>query len=418
MKTGAEKMTKRWFLLRLIALLLLSSGCSLGLPAAEVAAPTFSGPPQIRIASPLPDQTFLAGATVIVQARIENAGPDLASISILLDGAVLGARQDPNTSGAAVIPVTMDWPTSSPGQFEIAVEAARANGELARETVSISVIAQAITEFTPGPVEDEASVPQPAQITGENADDAQLASATPFVPRPAVAQATDLPTADASSRIGQATVQAVITVPSNLRAGPGTEFELVGSIAVGEEVEIVSVNSARDWYHIRYGDLGIAWIYSQLLSPAGDVSVLSVETGPAQPTSLPETSLQESRINLVIEDIILQPDPLVCNETGTVSAVIHNIGTEGTASGAWVELTMIHDGTGNNSLRDAIVPHQFPPVPAGAFVTSIAASISSNVYFDDVHRITAAILSEGFFVETDLTDNSAFRTFRLARGNC
>ena len=84
MKVGAEKPAKRWMILTLSALLLLASGCSLGVPAAEVAAPAFAGPPQIRIASPLPDQTFLAGTTVIVQARIENAGPDLARISVLL----------------------------------------------------------------------------------------------------------------------------------------------------------------------------------------------------------------------------------------------------------------------------------------------------------------------------------------------
>ena len=82
---GAARSARRRSRLLLGALLVLLSGCSLGVPSSEDSAPAFAGPPQIQIALPLADQTFLAGSTVIVQARIENAGPDLARISILLD---------------------------------------------------------------------------------------------------------------------------------------------------------------------------------------------------------------------------------------------------------------------------------------------------------------------------------------------
>lgn len=409
MKTGAKTRTRRWLLLTMSSFLLFASGCSLGLPAAEVAAPAFEGAPQIHIASPLPDQTFLAGATVIVQARIENAGPDLARISILLDGTVLGERLNPNPSGAAVIPLTMDWPTSSAGQFQFAVEAVRANGELARETVSIAVVAQPGTEHSPGPAESAAVVGQPGQTSSDGA--------APFVPTPHIPRATEA-TTDASPRIAQATVRAVITVPSNLRLGPGTEFELVGSIAVGEEVDIIGVNSGRDWYHIRYGDVGDAWIYAELLSPSGDVAALNVESGPARPTAIAEAAPPASAINLKIVEIILQPDPLVCNERGEVLVRIENDGAESTPNGAQVGFTMVHVASGSNSLRNNIDPHPFQPVAAGEIVTSVPAAIMSSVYFEEEHRITATIRSEGFFVETDLSDNSSSRTFRLASGNC
>ena len=409
MKGGAETPARRWFWLIIATLLLFPSGCSLGAPAAEVAAPAFEGAPQIHIASPLPEQTFLAGSTVIVQARIENAGPDLARISILLDGAVLGERLNPNPSGAAVLPLTMDWPTSSPGQFEFAVEAARANGELARETVSIAVVAQPGTQQTTGPAESSASAGQPGQASSDNARQ--------FVPTPDIPRAAE-PTTDASTGIGQATVRAVIAVPSNLRLGPGTDFELVGSIAVGEEVDIIGVNPARDWYHIRYGDVGDAWIYAELLSPSGDVAALNVESGPARPTAIAEAAAPASAINLKIVEIILQPDPLVCNERGEVLVRIENDGAEGTPNGAQVGFTMVHVASGSNSLQNNIDPHPFQPVAAGETVTSMPAAIMSNVYFEEEHRITATIRSEGFFAETDLSDNSSSRTFRLASGNC
>ncbi len=409
MNGGAKMWTRRWLLLTWSALLIFASGCSLGAPAAEIPAPAFEGAPLIHIASPLPDQTFLAGATVIVQARIENAGPDLARVSILLDGAVLGERLNPNTSGAAVIPLTMDWPTSSPGQFEFAVEAARADGALARETVSIAVVAQPGSVHTPGPPESAESVTQPDQTGGDDA--------TPFVPTPDIPRATQ-PTADAGAGIGQATIRAVITVPSNLRLGPGTEFDLVGSIAVGDEVDIVGVNSARDWYHIRYGDSGDAWIYSELLNPSGDVASLNVESGPARPTAIAEATAPASAINLKIVEIVLQPDPLVCNEPGEVLVRIKNDGNENTPSGAQVGFSMVHVASGSNSLRNNIDPHPFPAVTAGATVSSIPATIMSNVYFGEEHRITATILSQNFFVETDLSDNSSVKTFTLAQGNC
>ena len=209
--------------------------------------------------------------------------------------------------------------------------------------MNIAVIARSVTEHTPVPAEDTAAVQQPAQITS--------ASATPDVPTPSIPLATDLQTTDESSRIGQASVTAVITVPSNLRQGPGTEFELVGSIAVGEEVAIVGINPARDWYHIRFGDLGDAWIYSELLSPAGDIAQLPVESGPAQPTAVeePVAAEQTSEINLVIDAIIMAPDPLVCNTSGTVSVDIRNIGAQSTAHGAEVAFKMIHVASGNTT---------------------------------------------------------------------
>ena len=73
-----------------------------------------------------------------MQARVENAGPDLARISVLLDDALLGEKVNPNETNAAVLPLTIDWPTSNEGEFIISVLAERGDGSYAREDVSIS----------------------------------------------------------------------------------------------------------------------------------------------------------------------------------------------------------------------------------------------------------------------------------------
>ena len=145
MQSGVASGRINAYRLMLVTVLLVCAGCNLGFPG-EGALATFEGPPVIHIAAPSPNQTFLAGATVIVQARVENAGPDLARISVLLDDALLGEKLNPNETNAAVLPLTIDWPTSNAGEFKISVMAERGDGTLAREDVSILVISKASLE--------------------------------------------------------------------------------------------------------------------------------------------------------------------------------------------------------------------------------------------------------------------------------
>lgn len=48
----------------------------------------------------------------------------------------------------------------------------------------------------------------------------------------------------------------------NLRAGPGTEFEIAGNVAAGEPIEVLYKNPAGDWYQLGNG----AWIAAFLVS--------------------------------------------------------------------------------------------------------------------------------------------------------
>lgn len=59
----------------------------------------------------------------------------------------------------------------------------------------------------------------------------------------------------------------VVSEEANLRAGPGAEYERVGSAAPGERLELVARNSAGDWYQLASG----AWIAAFLVedAPAG-----------------------------------------------------------------------------------------------------------------------------------------------------
>ena len=414
MKSGEATWVIRVPGLVFVALVLLLSSCSLGAPNAEIAPVAYSGPPVIRIASPLPDQTFLSGATVIVQARIENAGPDLARVSMLLDGDVLGEKQDPNPIGAAVVPVTIDWPTRNPGQFEITVTAERGDGSGASESVSISVVLP--------PSDEQAQEPQ--ESVEVSTPEEELVEAT-VVPPPVETEvvSTDMPDVSMTDLpptspplLSSASVAAVIAKPSNLRRGPGTSYELVGSIGVNLEVVIVALNPERDWYHIRYGDQGDAWIYSELVSPSGDLAGVPVESGPA-PAQPATTAPAAGGVNLIIAGIRLEPENLVCNQAGKVYVSIRNEGTEDTAAGGWIAVEDTVPG------RDAVAAQSdpsnpFPTIRAGETITSFPVNISVSAYSEEMHRIVVSIDSGGHIAETNEDDNSGSMDYTLQRGNC
>lgn len=397
-----------------IALVLLLSACSLGVPSAEIAPVEFSGPPVIRIASPLPDQTFLSGATVIVQARIENAGPDLARVTMLLDGVVLGEKQDPNPIGASVVPVTIDWPTSRPGQYEITVAAERGDGSGASESVSISVVLPSADEETQEAPESVA-VGSPAEGTDEaTVVTSPEESAVPGAEGPVVSATAPLP--DSPPALSSRSVAAVIAKPSNLRRGPGTSFELVGSIAVNQEVVIVAVNPGRDWYHIRYGAQGDAWIYSELVSPSGDLAGLPVESGPApaEPATAPPAA---GGVNLVIAGIRLEPENLVCNQAGRVTVSIRNAGTEDTSTGGWIAIEDTIPGRAEPVARSGPA-NPFPTVRSGETITAMPVNITVSAYTEELHRIVVSVDSGGHIAETNENDNSDYKEYTLQRGNC
>lgn len=379
-----------------IALVLSFSACSLGVPSAEVAPVAFSGPPVIQIASPLPEQTFLSGATVIVQARIENAGPDLARVSMLLDGELLGEKQNPNPIGAAVVPVTIDWLTSSPGQYEVTVAAERGDGSAARESVSISVVPPA-EEVVAATV-----VSLPEETAAPSTDAPDISALAPTAARPPA--------------LASSSVAAVIAKPSNLRRGPSTSFELVGSIGVNQEVVIVAVNPDRDWYHIRFGAQGDAWIYSELVSPGGDLASLPVEPGPAPAETAPPAPAAGGA-NLVIAGIRLEPQNLVCNQVGRVTVSIRNEGAEDTSAGGWITVEDTIPGRGEPVARsDPANP--FPTVRAGETITAIPVTITVSAFTQQTHRIVVSIDSGGHIAETNENDNSDYIEYTLLRGNC
>ena len=408
MQPGAAIRRIEAFCLTLLAVLLLCAGCNLGVTP-EGSSARFDGPPLIHIAAPQPNQSFLAGTTVILQARVENAGPDLARISVLLDNALLGEKLNPNESGATVLPLTIDWPTSNPGPFTLSVIAERADGTAAREDVTVVVIPRADPNTRPTdiprPQDDGATDSQP------EAKEPSADSASESVSDPAGAAQSD-PTTIAPTRpptvSGNSRVPGTLVQPSNLRLGPGTAHDLVGSLARDTEVMIVAVDPSHDWYRITYAELGDAWIYSELVNPASDISAVPVETGPSLPS--------ENGVNLIVTAVEIVPNPPICGQTSTITATIRNIGNVDASNVGLIgwEILLQSSGAVIDSKTAAVTQN----LNAGD-ETTVTFTETLSLHYNEEQRIRVTIDSGDLVVETDEADNAqASETFILAPGNC
>lgn len=372
MQSGVASLGINAYRLTLFLIMLICPGCNLGITGGGAPA-SFEGPPVIKIASPSPNQLFLAGATVIVQARVENAGPDLARISVLLDDALLGEKLNPNVTNAAVLPLTIDWPTSSVGEFKISVLAERGDGTFAREDLSILVV---------------------AEPSGESAPPAAGAPEKLEAPAPAAA--------------GESRVAGTMLQPARIRRGPGATYDLVGNLDENHAITIIAVNPTRAWYRISYDGQEDAWVYAEFVSAAADISAVPVESGPPLPAA--------DGVNLALVDVLLEL-PLLCGQESIVRARVRNAGADEAQSVAWViaEALLARDGS---SLIEDPPPAYLKTLKPDEEVT-IEIPITLRTHFDQEQFLRVVVDSGNHLPETDETDNTLdSAAFVLRQGDC
>ena len=355
----------------LILIALICAGCNLGFTG-EPAPASFEGAPVIKIASPSPNQIFLAGSTVIVQARVENAGPDLARISVLLDDALLGEKLNPNETNAAVLPLTLDWPTSSAGEFTISVIAERGDGAAAREDVRILVVAEAGDES------------------------ATSADSTPASPESAPAIAADI------------AVAGTMLQPARIRQGPGATYDLVGNLDENQEIAIVAVNATGTWVRISHNDQADAWVYAEFVSAAADLSQLPVEAGPPLPAA--------GGVNLVLEGVQISAS-IVCGQQSIVQARIRNAGADETGSVAWVIAEALLASDGSALIEDPPPAYLKTLKPDEESTVEIPLTLTERAAEEQFIRVV--VDSGNHLPETDETDNTMNSApFVLQPGDC
>ena len=105
---------------------------------------------------------------------------------------------------------------------------------------------------------------------------------------PVAAQQAGTPTPEGGPR-----VEAFLDEPTNVRAGPGTDYDLVGTLVKGQGGAILGqvLRSPYVWLKIVYigGPDNAGWVLKDLVRVAGDLNTVPILDLPPTPT-LPPTS--------------------------------------------------------------------------------------------------------------------------------
>lgn len=148
----------------------------------------------------------------------------------------------------------------------------------------------------------------------------QEASATPsggFQFPTATQTLVGAPTSTPTRTPTSAPVQArVIGDPTNLRDGPGLDFEIIAELTPGEVLPIVGRWLGTDWLQITWeeGPEGKAWVYAPLVIVEGDITTVPAVEPPPPPTQNPTVVAAQATAT-----ILLQTPGAV--ETATVAAL-------------------------------------------------------------------------------------------------
>jgi hypothetical protein len=122
-----------------------------------------------------------------------------------------------------------------------------------------------------------------------------------------------------------AAIGATAVTTSNLRAGPGTTFEIVGSAQPGQRLSVAGQNGAGDWYRLASGQ----WIAAFLVdNPPASLPVVEAEPAatPAPTTTLTTTPAVTGTVPVTDTDTLTGTDTLT--DSGATTATVTNAITD------------------------------------------------------------------------------------------
>jgi len=163
---------------------------------------------------------------------------------------------------------------------------AEANGLVEPSTATAVTGGATLAAAVLQPIPTVAAVAPPA--------DAQPADVSTALTTTTAPDAAIAPIVEEAATATAAPVAAQLTVAElvNLREGPGTEYNLSGSLSPNETATIVAKDSSGQWWQIRTANGGLAWLYGPLATTTGDTSQVALAADiptppPATPTTAP-----------------------------------------------------------------------------------------------------------------------------------
>jgi hypothetical protein len=405
---------RKWrFLNPIMLVALLLTACNLNTSVQQNTNQLITGEPQVRIASPLPNATFLEGVPVNIQAQISNAGVDINRVEVAVDGAIISTLSEPNTAGAPVFSVVETWMAAGVGTHIVTVTAIRGDGTSnPPQSVTINIVSQSGQQSSNSSNNNnQSSGGNNNSTSGSGAQPTNTPSQPTNTPPPSNTpppQATDTPSKPMAS----------FTTGVNVRRGPDTLFEPpIGSFAANDTAEVLAVNPARTWYKVRYYN-GEGWVFGNLLTLSGNTSNLPVDPGPPvptltpiPPTPIPATPVPQTNINLVAGNIRTDPDQPTCKQTFNIYFDVANLGSTASPSGS----INVEDTSNGLVTR---TQGGFPAIQPGQTVNVGPIPLTVDTNFEAEHILALIIDPGGQIAELNEGDNRGEKRYTLKRGSC
>lgn len=82
--------------------------------------------------------------------------------------------------------------------------------------------------------------------------------------------------------------QVIAETQVNLRAGPGTVYDLAGGLQVGEVAQIIAKNQDASWWKVQLNSGFEGWVFAQLVQASGTIETVALASDiPPPPTAAP-----------------------------------------------------------------------------------------------------------------------------------
>jgi hypothetical protein len=318
-------------------------------PTAVVQGPSlvFIAPENNSIIAEGADITFAVTA-------VDAAG--ISKIDFLVDDNSIGTQTIPAGAGLTSFTARQVWKAAGiQGHLVVAV-ASRSDGTAVGDAqITVQVVA--------------ATAPTATLAATLAAMDTLAPSATLAVntlPAP-----SDTPPEPAASATPNQPILKVTNPNLNIRAGPSTDYPIIGAMKSGDTAIIVGRNADRSWWVIVFGQIR-GWsisdpAYSQVVGDTSNVPLVATPPLPAAsavtPTVAPAlavTSTTGPVPDLVFDSVALDPATPTANQTFTVIIVIRNQGT--VDAGTSLVVGVFQPGNERS-------PVAVPAIPAGQTVT-------------------------------------------------
>lgn len=182
--------------------------------------------------------------------------------------------------------------------------------------------------------------------------------------------------------------EVTLTVPQdvvNLRAGPGTEYEIVDQLQLGDTATVIGVNPGATWLVINHEGETV-WVAADIVEvfdPSNLLSQLPIVQPNTSPGVVPGQLVEG--IDLTIEGIVLNPPQIAPGQPFTLQVTVRNLGT--VAAGSFSVAMILQPGnttitagsTGLGAGQSAIVTLSGTVQSTGVYTTSLTVDATNSV---------------------------------------